>query len=81
MRRLWNGLTMMAYLWLALACGGDADERIIGDTPSARRTPTARCIGTVALSAEAAEERLPAQLSREEVTMADIRSGCARYCQ
>ncbi len=37
--------------------------------------------GTVALSAEAVEERLRGQLERDEVTMAKIRADYARYCE
>ena len=36
---------------------------------------------TVALSVEAAEKWLYAQLSREEITMAEIRYGYRRYCE
>ena len=37
-------------------------------------------VGTVALSADVVEERLRARLSREEITMAEIGAGHARYC-
>ena len=72
MHRLWNTLTMMVCLWTLLACGVDVDQRMV------RRY--ARCManantalhwlnvpsasGTVALCAEAVEERLRVQLER-----------------
>ncbi len=37
--------------------------------------------GTVALSAEAVEERLRGRLERGGVTMAKIRADYARYCE
>ena len=85
-RRLWNVLTMMACLWLSLACGVDADDRMVRryadcmvDTNSAlHRVMVSGSVGTVALSADAVEERLRARLSRGEVTMAEIKAGHAR---
>ena len=38
-------------------------------------------VGTVALSAEAMEERLHTQLERGEVTVREIRAGYARHCE
>ena len=59
------------------------------DTPNAWRTPTpslhrlnvSKASGTVALSAEAMEERLRAQLERGELTLAKIRADHVRYCE
>ena len=46
MHRLWNALTMMVGLWVVLACGLDADDRMVRvDTPDVWRTPTPLCIG------------------------------------
>ena len=45
------------------------------------RLTVSEAIGTVALSAEAVEERLYVQLSRGEVTMSEIRADHARYCE
>ena len=72
-----------------------ADLRVDGDDRMVRRY--ARCMadantalhrlsvssasGTVALSAEAVEERLRGQLERGEVTMAKIRADYVRYCE
>ena len=89
MRRLWNALMMLACLWLALACGTDADDRMVrryaecmvDPNTALHRLMVSGAVGTVALSADAVEERLQARLSRGEVTMAEIRAGHARYCE
>ena len=80
---------MIACLWLALACGVDTDDRMVRryaecmvDPNSAlHRLTVSGAVGTVVLSSETAEERLFAQLSREEVTVAEIRSEYTRYCE
>ena len=87
--RLWNVLTIIVGLWIALACGVDADDRMVRryagcmtDTNTTlHRLTVSSTIGTVTLSAEAMEERLRAQLERGEVTMAQIRANYARYCE
>ena len=89
MRRLRNGLTMMVCLWVALACGVDADERVVrryadcmADPNTAlHRLRVPNAVGAVPLSAEAIEARTRAQLERGEVTMAEIRADHARYCE
>ena len=89
MHFLRNALTMMVLLWLALACGMNADERMVrryaecmADPNTAlHRLTVSGAVGTVALSAEAVEKQLHAQLSRGEVTMAEIRAGYDRYCE
>ena len=89
MHRLWNALTIMVGLWIALACGGDTDDRMVrryakclADTNTALHRLTASgATGTVTLSAEAMEERLRGQLERGEVTMGKIRADYARYCE
>ena len=89
MRRLSNALTMMACLWMALACGMDADDRMVrryaecmaDPNTSLHRLTVFGAVGSVPLSAEAMEVRLRAQLERGEVTMAEIRAGHARYCK
>ena len=66
MHRLWNALTMMVGLWIALACGVDADDRMVrryavcmADTNTVLHRLTASgAVGTVPLSAEAVEERV-----------------------
>ena len=45
------------------------------------RLTVSGAVGTVVLSSETAEERLFAQLSREEVTVGEIKSEYARYCE
>ena len=88
-QRLSNGLLLMACLWLALACGVDADDRMVrryaecmtDSNTTLHRLALSGSVGTVALSAEAAEEQLHAQLSRGEVTVEEIKAGHARYCK
>ena len=82
-------LTTVVFLWLALACGVDGDERMVRRYAECMVDPNTKLyrltasgvVGTVALSAEAMEERLHAQLSRGEITMAEIRVDHARYCE
>ena len=88
MHRLWNALTIMVGLWIALACGLGTDDRMVrryakclADTNTALHRLTASSAVGTALSAEAAEERLRAQLERGEVTMAKVRVDYARYCE
>ena len=89
MHRLWNALTIMVGLWIALACGMDADDRMVrryavcmADANTVLHRLTASgAVGTVPLSAEAVEERLRDQLERGERTMAKIRADYARYCE
>ena len=89
MHRWWNALTIMVGLWIALACGLDADDRMVrryagcmtdANTALYRMT-TSSASGTVPLSAEAVEERLRGQLERGELTMGEIRADYARYCE
>ena len=76
-------------LWVALACGADADERMIrryadcmtDPNTTLHRLTVSNAVGAVPLSAEAAEKRTRAQLERGEVTMAEIRAVYARYCK
>ena len=80
---------MTACLWLTLARGADADDRMVGryaecmadPNTALHRMTVSGAVGTVALSADTAEEQLHAQLSRGEVTMAEIRAGHRRYFQ
>ena len=89
MHRLWNVLTIMVGLWIALACGLDADDRMVrryaGCMTDANialyRLTTSSASGTVPLSAEAVEERVRDQLERGELTMGEIRADYARYCE
>ncbi len=89
MHRLWIALTIMVCLMVMLACGVDADDRMVrryagclADANTAlHRLNASGTVGTVPLSAEAVEERLRAQLERGEVTMDEIRAGYARYCE
>ena len=87
--RLLHTLLLIGGLWIALACGMDADERMVrryagclADTNTALHRRTASgAVGTVLLSAEAVEERVRDQLERGEVTMEEIRADYARYCE
>ena len=45
------------------------------------RLTVSGAVGTVPLSAAAVEERLYVQLSRGEITMAEIRADHGRYCE
>ena len=89
MERLWKALTMTACVWLALACGMNIDDRMVrryaecmvDSNTTLHRLTVSGAVGTVALSAEAVEERLHAGLSRGEITMAEIRAGYDRYCE
>ena len=80
---------MTACLWLAPACGVGSEERMVrryaecmtDSNTTLHRLTLSGSVGTVALSAEAVEEQLHAQLSRGELTMAEIRAGDARYCE
>ena len=89
MHRLWNALTIIVGLWITLACGVDADDRMVrryagcrADTNTAlHRLTVSNALGTVPLSAEAVEERLRGQLERGELTMGEIRADYARYCE
>ena len=66
MHRLWNVLTIIVGLWIGLACGVDADDRMVRryagcltDTNTALyRLTVSGASGTVPLSAEAVEERV-----------------------
>ena len=65
MQRLWKVLTMMFGLWMALACGVDADDRVVrryagcmaDANTTLHRLNASGAVGTVPLSAEAVEER------------------------
>ena len=89
MHRLWNVLTIIVGLWIGLACGVDADDRMVRryagcltDTNTALyRLTVSSTSGTVPLSAEAVEERVRGQLERGELTMGEIRADYARYCE
>ena len=89
MHRWWKAPTMMVCLCAALACGLDADERMVrryaecmADPNTAlHRLTVSNAVGAVPLSAEAIEARLRAELERGEVTMAEIRADHARYCE
>ena len=82
-------LTTVVFLWLALACRVDADERMVrryaecmvDPNTTLYRLTVSGAVGTVALSAEAVEEGLHAQLSRGKITMAEIRANYARHCE
>ena len=88
-RRLRYALLMVICLWIGLACGMDADGRMVrryagclADTNTALHwLKVSSASGTVALSAEGVEERLRGQLESGELTMAEIRAGYVRYCE
>ena len=87
--RLLNTLTIMVCLLVMLACGLDADDRMLRryancltDTNTALyRMAVSSASGTVTLSAEAVEERLRGQLERGELTIGEIRADYDRYCK
>ena len=89
MHRWLNTLLLIVGLWIALACGVDADDRMLRryakcltDTNTALyRMTVSGAVGTVPLSAEAVEERVRDQLERGELTMGEIRADYARYCE
>ncbi len=89
MHRLWNALTILAGLWVALACGVDAADRMarryagcLADTNTTlHRLSVSSASGTVALSAAGVEERVRGQLESGEITMAEIRADYARHCK
>ncbi len=89
MHFLRRALAMMVLLLAALACGMDGDERMVrkyaecmADPNTAlHRLTISGAVGTVALSAEATEKRLHAQLERGAATMDEIRAGYVRYCE
>ena len=89
MHRLWDALLLIVVLWIPLACGVDDDNRMVrryarcmADANTAlHRLSVSSASGTVALSAEAVEERLRGQLERGEIRMAEIRADYARYCE
>ena len=70
MHRLCNALATMVCLWVVLACGADSNGRLVrcyagclADTNATlHRLTASSASGTVALSAEAVEERLRGQL-------------------
>ena len=72
MHRLWNVLTIIVGLWIGLACGVDADDRMVrryagcltDANTTLHRMTTSGASGTVTLSAEAMEERVRDQLER-----------------
>ena len=65
MHRLWNALTIMVCLWVALACVVDADDRMVrryagclaDSNTTLHRLTASGAVGTVPLSAEAVEDR------------------------
>ena len=89
MQRLLRTLLLIAGLWIGLACGSDSDDRMVrryagclADANTAlHRLSVSSAVGTVALSAEAVEERVRDQLERGELTMGEIRADHARYCE
>ena len=80
---------MTACVWLALACWVDGDDRMVrryaecmvDSNTALHRLTVSGSVGTVALSAEAMEERLRVRLERGEITMSEIRANHARYCK
>ena len=80
---------MMVCLWVALACGVDADDRMVRRYAECMADPNttlhqltvSNAVGTVPLSTEAIEARLRVQLERGKVTMTEIRADHSRYCE
>ena len=80
---------IMVGLWTLLACGLDADDRMVrryavctaDANPALHRLTASSAVRTVPLSADAVEERVRDQLESGEVTMAKIRADYARHCE
>ena len=86
MHRLWNVLTIIVGLWIALACvdtprSGWTPKCLTDANTALYRLTVSSTSGTVPLSAEAVEERVRDQLERGELTMGEIRADYARYCK
>ena len=89
MYRLLNTLLFIVGLWALLACGLDADNRVVrryagcmaDANPALQRLRVSSAVGAVPLSAEAVEERVRGQLESGELTMDEIRAGYARHCE
>ena len=72
MHRWWKAPTVMVCLWAALACGVDADERMVRRYAECMADPNtvlhrlrvSNAVGAVPLSAEAVAARIRAQLER-----------------
>lgn len=79
----------MVCLWVALACGSFAEERMVrryadcmADPNTAlHRLTVSKAVGAVPLSVEAIEARLRSQLEQGQITMAEIRADYTRYCK
>ena len=82
-------MTTVVFLWLALACGMNIDDRVVrryaecmvDPNTTLHRLTVSGATGTVALIAEAVEERLHGQMERGEITISEIRDDFARYCE
>ena len=89
MHRLCTALAMTVCLWVALACGMDADDRMVrryagcmADANTAlHRLTVSSAVGTVRLSAEAVEERVRGRMESGELSMAKIRAGLRSLLQ
>ena len=78
----------VASVWATLACGADAEERLLrdyascmADTNSAsHRRYVEHRVGAVPLSAEGMERWLIRQLERGTLTMDEIENNHSRHC-
>ena len=80
---------IVATMWATLACGADAEERLLRDyaeclvdaNSSLHRRHVENRIGTVPLSAEGMERWLIHQLERGTLTMDEIKNNYSQHCE
>ena len=86
---VWTLVLVAGIAGALLACGNDSEDRLLRQyarclvDPNSdlyRREVSSR-VGTVPLSAEVAERRLRQQLEQGVVTLNELRSDHARYCE
>ena len=78
----------VATVWATLACGADAEERLLRDyaeclvdsNSALHRRHVENRIGTVLLSAEGMEPWLIRQLERGTLTRDEIKNNYSRHC-
>ena len=78
----------VATMWATLACGADAEERLLRDyaeclvdsNSALHRRHVESRIGTIPLSAEGMERSLIRQLERGTLTMGEMKNSYSRHC-
>ena len=79
----------VATMWATLACGADAEERLLRDyaeclvdsNSALHRRHVENRIGTVPLSAEGMERSLIRQLERGTLTMDEMKNNYSQHCE